>query len=50
MQVFMGSMEGVSAWEDFLSSLCKPERALAIDRMTRAFVNEAVVTFLRKSR
>lgn len=49
-QVWMGSLEGVSGWEDFLSSLCKPERQLAVDRLTRTFVNELVVSYLKRSR
>ena len=43
-------MEGVSGWEDFLSNLCKPERQQAVDRLTRTFVNELVVSYLKRSR
>ena len=46
----MSSLEGVSGWEDFLSSVCKPERQGAVDRMTRTFVNELVVSYLKRSR
>jgi len=50
LQVWMGSMDGVNAWEDFFGSVCKPQRQVAVDRITRSFVNELVVTFLKRSR
>lgn len=46
----MGSMDGVSGWEDFLGNICKPERQQAVDRLTRTFVNELVVSYLKRSR
>lgn len=49
-KVWLGGMEGVSGWEDFLSSLCKPERQLVVERLTRTFVNELVVSYLKRSR
>lgn len=40
----------MSGWEDFLSSLCKPERQFIVERMTRTFVNELVVSYLKRTR
>lgn len=50
VQVYMGSLESVNAWEDFVGSLCKPERQTSIDRLTRVFVNELVVSCFKRSR
>lgn len=50
VQVYTGSLEGTSAWDDFLAALCKPERQAVLDRMTRVSVNELVVSYLKRQR
>ena len=46
----MGSMDGVNPWEDFFGSLCKPEMQPVLERLTRVFVNEIVVSYVKRSR
>lgn len=50
LQIYMSSLEGVNPWEDFFGSLCQPERQQTVDRVTRMFVNELVITLLKRSR
>ena len=48
MREWMGSLEGVNAWEEFMEAVTKPGRGPAVNSLTRIFVNEAILTYLHR--